>query len=91
MSLFLTTNFNRLVFIFFKDYPNFQDVSGAFSGVSTTSEVVKGFQGFQESLATLFDVSSLISLARYLTSINKNSSYLADFDCYCVKGVDGFQ
>ena len=67
---------------FFRDYPNFQGISGTFSRVSTVSWVFKGFQGL---LATLFDVSSLISLARHLASINKKqSSYLADSGCCCV-------
>ena len=55
--------------------------------VSTISGISKGFLGFQGSLATLFDGSSLISPASDLASINeKKSLYLTDFDCCCVKG-----
>ena len=60
---------------FSRDYPNFQCISGTFSGVSTISGIFKGFQGFQGSLAILFDVSSLISLARHLASIKQKNHH----------------
>ena len=42
--------------LFFRDHPNFQGISGTFSGVST---ILGFFQGFQGSLTTLFVMSSI--------------------------------
>ena len=50
----MAANFRGLFLYFFKDPPNFQGISGTFSGVSTISGVFQGFQGFQGSLATLW-------------------------------------
>ena len=44
---------------FFRDHPNFQGISGTFSGVSTILGFFQGFQGFQGSLTTLFVMSSI--------------------------------
>ena len=48
---------------FFRDHPNFQGISGTFSGVSTISGV---FQGFQESLATLGTVKKFRTRLLYM-------------------------
>ena len=85
MSLFLSADFNRLVFIFFQGLFQF---SGYFRDLFRGINHFRVFKGFQGLLATLFDVSSLRSLARDLASTtnNKKSSYLTDCCCCCVKG-----